>query len=279
VNRNNEHEKMQGGGSMKTKLSVWAAVCFAASVISAGTVSAKIVAADVDYKDGKVVLQGYLAYDDSLKGKLPGVLVFHEWNGLGAYVKTRCEQLAKLGYAAFGADIYGKGVRPMSPEESGKQAGIYRADRKLMRRRALAGLEELKKQKITDASRIAAIGYCFGGGVALELARSGADIAGAVTFHGNLDTPDPADAKRIKAKILALHGADDPYVNGEKVLAFEKEMRDAGVDWQLVLYGGAVHGFSNPANGSDSSKGLAYDEKADKRSWQALQDFLREIFY
>ena len=239
---------------------------------------AKIHTETIEYKDGDAVLEGYLAYDDSIKGVRPGVLVIHEWWGLNPYVKKRAEQLAELGYIAFAADIYGKGIRAKTPEEAGKLAGIYRSDRQLLRSRVNAGLEALKKQSMTDTKKLAAIGYCFGGTTVLELARSGADVAGVVSFHGGLATPTPQDAKNIKAKVLALHGADDPYVKDQEVLAFEDEMRQGGVDWQLVSYGSAVHGFTNPDNGNDNSKGVAYNEKADKRSWEAMKLFFKEIF-
>jgi dienelactone hydrolase len=241
-------------------------------------VSAKIVTKDVEYHDGNTVLQGYLAYDDSLNGKRPGVLIIHEWNGLQSYVKGRAEQIAGLGYTAFCADIYGKGVRPQTMEESAKMAAIYRADRPLMRKRANLGLDELKKQQTVDASKTAAMGYCFGGGVTLELARSGADILGAISFHGNLDTPNIDDARNIKAKVLVMHGANDPYTSMEVMELFQNEMKNAKVDWQMIIYGNAVHGFTDPLNGNDPTKGLAYNESADKRSWQAMKDFFNEIF-
>ena len=147
-----------------------------------------------------------------------------------------------------------------------------------MRRRARAGLDVLLKQELTDSARVAAIGYCFGGGAALELARSGAPLAGVVSFHGNLDTPNPADARNIKGKILVCDGGDDPHVPPEQVIAFQKEMRDADVDWQINIYGGAVHAFTNPAAGNDPSSGAAYNAEADRRSWQAMKDFFSEIF-
>ena len=240
--------------------------------------SAKIVTKDVEYKDGDVVLQGYLAYDDVLGGKLPGIMIVHEWDGLGKYVKDRAEQLAKLGYAAFGADIYGKGVRPKDMEESKKESAIYTADRQLMRRRAMAGFEAMKKQGMVDPEKTAAIGYCFGGGVVLELARSGAPVQGVVSFHGNLSSPTPQDAKNIRAKILVMHGADDPNVPPEQVSAFEKEMREAKVNWQMNIYGGAVHRFTNPAAGDNPQSGAAYNRQADIRSWRSMQLFFDELF-
>jgi dienelactone hydrolase len=231
-----------------------------------------------EYKLGDTVLEGYLAYDDVVKGPRPGVLVVHEWWGVNDYVKKRTEQLAALGYIAFAADIYGKGVLAKTVEEAMALSGKFRNNRGLMRERAQAGLDVLKKNPLTDPRRISAIGYCFGGTTVLELARSGADIAGVVSFHGGLDTPNPANAGGIKSRVLALTGADDPYAKPETVTAFEDEMRKAGADWYLVSYGSAVHGFTNSANGTDNSKGVAYNERADKRSWKAMKDFLKEIF-
>jgi dienelactone hydrolase len=242
------------------------------------TAGAEVRTKVVEYKQGDTTLEGFLAWDDAVKGARPGVLVVHEWTGLGKYVKSRAEQLAKMGYVAFCADIYGKGVRPSTPEEAGKTAGIYKNDRALTRARINAALAELRANPAVDAARIAAIGYCFGGFVVLELARSGADIAGTVVFHGALDTPTPADAKNIKARVLALQGGDDPYVGSKDVLAFEQEMREGGVDWQLVQYGGAVHSYTNPDAGNDNSKGAAYNARADRRSWQAMKDFFAESF-
>jgi dienelactone hydrolase len=239
-----------------------------------GAAEAKVVTKTVEYRDGETVLEGYVAYDDAA-GQKPGVLVVHEWKGLDAYAKQRTEQLAALGYVAFAADIYGKGVRPKDPEDAGATAGKFKGDRALLRRRAQLGLEALAKQPGVDAARLAAIGYCFGGTTVLELARGGADVRGVVSFHGGLDTPEPA--KALKAKVLVLHGAADPHVPDEQVLAFGKEMHAAKADWQLVAYGGAVHGFTNPANGDDPSKGAAYDAASDRRSWQAMRAFFDEV--
>ncbi|TVP63198.1 MAG: dienelactone hydrolase family protein [Nodularia sp. (in: Bacteria)] len=245
--------------------------------LSSTQVLAAIQTRTIEYKHGDTVLEGYLAFDDSIPGKRPGVLVVHEWNGLQSFVKQRTEELAKLGYVAFAADIYGKGIRPDNPQESGKQATIYRQDRQLLRDRTNAGLKVLRQNPLTDIQRIAAIGYCFGGGTVLELARSGANIAGVASFHGNLDTPNPNDAKNIQAKVLVLHGADDPIVPEEQVQAFATEMREANVDWQLISYGGAVHSFTNPeANNAPQS---LYNPVVEKRSWQALKQFFAEIFH
>ena len=232
----------------------------------------------VEYKHGDVVCEGYLAYDDANSQPRPGVIIVHEWMGLGSYSKMRAEKLAGLGYVAFAIDMYGKGIRPKDSKEASAQATLYRSDRKLMRDRAQAGLNHLLTFKQVDPKKIAAIGYCFGGGTTLELARSGAPLAGVVSFHGNLDTPNPTDAKNIKGKVLVCHGGADPHIPAEQVTGFEKEMSDAVVDWQLISYGGAVHSFTNPDAGNDPSKGAAYNEKADRRSWQAMLQFFDEIF-
>lgn len=232
----------------------------------------------VEYRDGDAIMEGYLVYDDAVAGKRPGVLVVHEWMGLGPYAKGRAEQLAKLGYVAFAADIFGKGLRPKDAKEASQFSGKYKSDRKLLRSRVNAAFDVLIKQKLVDTKKTAAIGYCFGGTTVLELARSGADIAGIVSFHGGLATPAPEDAKNIKSKVLALHGGDDPFVKPDEVLAFQDEMRMAGVDWHFVSYGSAVHSFTNREAGDDPKKGAAYNEKADKRSWEAMKVFFREIF-
>jgi dienelactone hydrolase len=254
---------------MKYIFALFLAVLFSTSA------QAKLVEEAVEYKDGETTLEGYLVYDDEASAR-PGVLVFHEWWGLNDYIKSRARNIASLGYVAFAPDVYGKGVRPAGVEAAKKETGKYMKDRKLLRSRAVAGLDLLKKNKHVDTEKIAAIGYCFGGAAALELARSGAPVAATATFHGVLNTPDPEDAKNIKGSVLVLHGAADQSVKPAEVQSFQEAMNKAGVDWQLVSYGGAVHGFTNPANGTDPAKGVAYNEKADKRSWEAMKDFLSE---
>jgi dienelactone hydrolase len=233
----------------------------------------------IEYKQGDTTLEGVLVYDDDVKTKRPGVLIVHQWLGLTDYEKKRAEMIAQLGYVAFCADIYGKGVRPKNTQEAGAEAGKYKSDRALLRARVAASLEVLKQNQFVEADRIAAIGYCFGGTTVIELARSGADIAGVVSFHGGLDSPTPADGKNIKCKVLACHGADDPFESAKDLAAFQSEMRENKVDWQLIEYGGAVHSFTQPMAGNDNSKGAAYNERADKRSWEAMKQFLAEVFH
>ena len=214
-----------------------------------------------------------------MAGKRPAVLVIHQWTGLTEYEKRRSRMLAELGYNVFAADIYGRGIRPQPPE-AGKEAGKYKGDRTLYRARLTAALDLLKADERTDTARIAAIGYCFGGTGVLELARSGAEIAGVVSFHGGLDAANgmTAAAGKIPAKVLVLHGADDPFVPAEQVAAFQKEMTAAKADWQMNFYSGAVHAFTQKEAGNDNSKGAAYNEVADRRSWQAMKAYFAELF-
>lgn len=256
---------------MKKLLSVLFATACAISV------QAKIVTQTIEYKQGDTSLEGYVAYDDAISGARPGVLIVHQWLGLTDYEKHRAEMLAQLGYVAFCADIYGKDNRPKGVGEAGPLSSKFKADRTLLRARVNAGLAELRKQPLVDQKNIAAIGYCFGGTTVIELARSGAELNGVVSFHGGLDSPTPADGKNIKCKVLALAGADDPFQKPEDLTAFESEMRDHKVDWQIAFYGGAVHSFTQPDPGF-SNPGAKYNEKADKRSWQAMKDFFGEIF-
>ncbi len=244
----------------------------------ASTVEAKVINKTVAYEHEGVVLEGYLAWDDAVEGPRPGVLVVHQWMGLSDNERMRADMLAELGYVALAADVYGRGVRPKDTDEARQQAGKFYGDRTLFRARLAAGLAELKRQPLVDGTRMAAIGYCFGGGGVLELARAGADLAGVVSFHGSLDTPLPASAGDIRAKVLVCHGAVDPYVKPETVHGFVEEMEAAGVDYQVIMYAGAVHAFTQRGAGDDPSKGAAYNEAADRRSWRAMRDFFEEIF-
>jgi dienelactone hydrolase len=250
----------------------------AAPLLIAASAIAQFKIEPVEYKQGDTVLDGYIAYDAGAKGVRPGVVIVHDWMGVSDYVKMRAEQIVKLGYVAFVADIYGKGVRPKDSQEASQLAGKFRSDRPLLRARAQAAMDELKKRSFVDPNRVGAMGYCFGGGTVLELARSGANLAGVISFHGNLDTPNPDDAKNIKGKVLVLHGADDPYVPAQVVQAFQEEMRKAKADWEFVAYGGAVHAFTQKAAGDDPTKGAAYNASADLRSYARMVTFFQEIF-
>jgi dienelactone hydrolase len=248
------------------------------SLLGLGAAQAAVVHEIVTYEQDGTVLEGYLAWDDALEGPRPGVLVVHQWKGLSDNERMRADMLAALGYVAFAADIYGQGIRPANTAEASAEAGKYYGDLSLYRARLQAGLDELKRQMGVDPDRLAAIGYCFGGKGVLELARSGADLAGVVSFHGNLDTAMPAKDGDVQAKVLVCHGAVDPYVKAEAVQAFLAEMEAVNVDYQLIMYAGAVHAFTQKGAGNDPSKGAAYNEAADHRSWTAMKTFFEEIF-
>ncbi len=242
-------------------------------------VQAALVEKLVVYQQGGATLEGFHVYEDAVTGKRPAVLVSHQWTGLSEYEKRRSRMLAEMGYNVLAADIYGQGTRPQPPE-AGKEAGKYKGDRTLYRARLTAALDWLKADERTDVKKVAAIGYCFGGTGVLEMARSGTEIAGVISFHGGLDSAPgmTAEAGKIPAKILVLHGAADTYVPAEQVAGFQKEMTDAKADWQIIIYSGAVHAFTQMEAGSDSSKGVAYHEAADRRSWKAMQSFFTELF-
>ncbi|WIE64172.1 dienelactone hydrolase family protein [Curtobacterium sp. MCLR17_036] len=231
----------------------------------------------VHYDHEGTDLLGVLAKDAAVAGPRPAVLVVHDWHGVNEHVEARVTMLARLGYVAFGADIYGAGVRP-GDDTAGQVAGSFYQDLPLLRARATAGLERLRQDPEVDPSRIVVMGYCFGGSTALELARTGADLVGAVSFHGGLIAHDPADVSAVRAKLLVLTGGADPIVPDEAVHAWQDEMRTAPeVDWQVVTYSGAMHAFAVP--GTDApDHGAQYQERADRRSWQALRVFLAEVF-
>jgi dienelactone hydrolase len=237
---------------------------------------AEIATRTIDYKQGDTNLHGFLAYDTAIEGKRPGVLIMHQFMGLTPFEKDIAEKLARLGYVAFAADIYGVATQPMSAQEASNRSKNFKENRPLWRARGEAGLAVLEADKLVDTSRIGLIGYCFGGGSALELDRSGAPVRATVVFHGVLDTPNPADARNIRGHILALQGGDDPFVTQKDVTAFEAEMRAAHVDWEMVQYGGAVHAYTVKLAGTDNSKGAAYNAEADRRSWIAMTDFFDE---
>jgi dienelactone hydrolase len=245
-------------------------------LLATTAVRAEIKVQTIDYKIGNSEFEGYLAYDAGKQGKQAAVVIYPAWTGISDNEREHAQRLAELGYVVFVADTYGKGINPTPPKEAGAEASKYMNDRDLYRQHARAALEQLALMPAVDTSRIAAIGYCFGGTGALELARSGAAIKVVVVFHADLTSPTPEDDKSIKGRVLALHGADDPIVPAAEREKFEKEMRDAHVDWQLVTYGGAVHCFTDAHAGSDLSHGCAYNAEAEQRSWRAMLDFFRD---
>jgi dienelactone hydrolase len=244
--------------------------------LSIGSAQAAVKVQTVDYKQGDTTLEGWLVYDDAKQSKRPGVVVFPAWNGPDEDAKGRAQMLAKLGYVAFVADVYGKGVRPQGPKDAGAEAGKYMKNRPLLTERAKLAYDQLRKNPMVNPAKIAAIGYCFGGAGALDLARSGAPLVDTVTFHGDITSPTPQDDNNIKGRVLVLHGAADPIVNAQAQDAFRKEMTDAHVKWEMVLYGGAVHSFTQKGAGNDPSKGAAYNEYADKSSWAEMTRLFRE---
>ncbi len=250
-------------------------------VILSLPVQAKIVSETVQYKEKETLLEGHFVYDTKFlkkQKKLPAVIVVHDWMGVGDYVKMRAEQLASLGYLAFVADIYGLESRPKDTKEASALVGKYKSgDRALMRARALAAFEQVKNHKLAASEKIATMGYCFGGTVSLEMARLGLPLTGAVSFHGGLNAVDKKDAANIKTKLLILHGAIDPYVPQTEVDQFLKEVNENKIDYQFISYSNAVHAFTEKHVGNDPSKGAAYNEAADKRSFVAMKNFLEEI--
>jgi len=232
--------------------------------------------ADIEYVHDGVRLVGRLAVDDERPGRRPAVLIAHDAAGLSDHPKDTARRLAELGYVAFALDYYGDG-KPLPPDQVGERFGALSGDVDRIRAIARAGLEVLLASEYADPDRVAAIGYCMGGTVSLELARSGAALGAVVGFHSGLATSRPEDASRIKGKVLVCIGADDPIIPPDQRAAFEDEMRAAGVDWQMHLYGGAVHSFTNPlADGSMPA--IKYDRRADSRSWQAMLALFAEVF-
>lgn len=245
-----------------------AAVLLASPIAMAQKLETRVI--EVDHAGTK--LKCFLASDPSMSGKRPAVLVFPEWWGLNDYSRSRATQLAQMGYVALAVDMYGDGKTTDKADEAGALAGAVYKDPKLLRDRAAAALDALVKQPNVDASKVAAIGYCFGGKCALELARSGANLAATVSFHGSLGTANPDDAKSIKGKVLVCTGGADPMVKADEREALAKEMEDAKVDYQMIVYGGAKHAFTNPGVAKYGLQGVGYDKNADERSWQAMKN-------
>lgn len=251
------------------------------SFIGLASAQAAIKGEEVEYKAGNTVLKGYLVHDDAVTGKRPGVLVVHEWWGHNEHARNSARKLAEAGYVALALDMYGDGKRADHPDQAGKFAGEVGKNLPLMKSRFEAGMKLLRKQAQVDGKRVAAIGYCFGGSVVLQMAREGENLRGVASFHGGLATEHPAKSGKVKARVLVLSGADDPMVPAEQIAAFRKEMESAKVDYKFVSYPGAKHSFTNPdadANGAKFNLPLAYNAKADQESWAELQSFLKLVF-
>jgi dienelactone hydrolase len=244
-------------------------------VLAVSAAHAAVKMEPVAYKQGNTTLRGQIAYDDAIHVKRPGILVVHEWWGLNDYAEMRARDLAKAGYVAFALDMYGDGKHTDHPDEAGAWAAAVSQNQKEGEARFMAAYDLLKKDSRVDPDHIAAIGYCFGGGVVLHMALVGCDLDGVVSFHGSLPQ-EPARGK-VVAHILVCHGAADGFTPPDKVLNFQKNLTDAGADWEFISYGGAKHSFTNPNADKTGVAGLAYNEKADHRSWQTMLDFLHEV--
>jgi dienelactone hydrolase len=243
-----------------------------------GTIAeAKVVTEEVPYEHNQAKLMGYLAYDDAVKGKMPGVLVVHEWWGLNEYAKKRARQLAGLGYLAFAVDMYGEGKVTTHPEEASEWTKKITSNVGQWQERANAALIVVKKHPRVDPERIAAIGYCFGGATVQQMAYSGAGLKGAVSFHGSPVPVQEKQVQQVKAKILILHGASDPMVKEDQIQSYIKAMEQSGLDWQMIFYSGAKHSFTNKDADKAGMEALKYSASADKRSWQHMKVFFKEV--
>ncbi|MGA8206388.1 MAG: dienelactone hydrolase family protein [Woeseiaceae bacterium] len=231
----------------------------------------------IEYPDEDDTLEACLAWDDAVEGPRPGILVAHTWAGRGDFEDAKARDLAALGYAGFALDLYGKGVRGSGPDECARLIRPFMDDRARLQHRMVRALGMLREQEVVDRNRVAAIGFCFGGLCVLDLARSGENMAGVVSFHGLLGSPGNTSGKRIKARILALHGWDDPMAAPEAVLAFASEVTALGADWQLHAYGNTMHAFTNP-KANDRERGTVYNPAAERRSWTAMRNFFDELF-
>jgi dienelactone hydrolase len=249
--------------------------------VGSAAAQAAVVGKDVSYQANGTTLRGYIAYDDAIKGKRPGVIVVHEWWGQNEYARKRARMLAELGYTAMAIDMYGDGKVVDNPDDAGKLAGAVYKDMATAKARFEAGMDVLRKQETADAGEIAAYGYCFGGGIARGMARMGEDLKGVASFHGSLGTDSPVQPGKIKGRIISFSGDADPMIAADKVAVFKKEMEAAGVNYRVVVYPGAKHAFSNPEAtelGKKFNIPIAYDAEADKDSWRQATEFLREVF-
>ena len=242
------------------------------------TVQAAFQSKVVPYTVGEHSFEGFLAWDDSGAGKRPGILVVHEWWGLNDYARSRAKQLAAMGYVAFAVDMYGKGKITTHPDQASKWAKLTTSNVKDWVERAQEGLRLLQAHPRVDPSRLAAIGYCFGGATVMQLVYSGAPVKGVVSFHGSMPLPQDSQPVHNSAKVLIAHGDADPFLTSDHILQFKNALDEARIDWQMTLYGGAQHSFTNPAANQYSVKGVQYHEQADQRSWMHMQQFFHELF-
>jgi dienelactone hydrolase len=257
---------------MRTLLTLGLTAVFTAAAVAAPQ------SKEVAYSHGGKSFKGHLVWDDATPGKRPGVLVLHEWWGLDEYAKKRAEQLAGMGYVAFAADMYGEGKVAEHPDDAKKMSSEVRANVENWRGRAQAALDVLKKDERVDPSKLAAIGYCFGGSTALQLAYGGADLDAVVTFHAGLPTPTPEQAKAVKAQVLVCHGADDKFVSEESIQKLKEALDAASVKFRVESYPGAVHSFTVPGADKHKVPGLAYNAEADKKSWASMKAVFDEVF-
>jgi dienelactone hydrolase len=274
--KKNIHLYKRKGAFMKPNYKMTLALITIVIAMIGSTAAAGITTKTIAYEDQGQSLQGYLAYDDAVKGRRPAILVVHEWWGLNDYVRKRVDQLASLGYVAFASDMYGKGRVTEHPNEAGEWATQVSKNSEFWRRRALAGLAVLKNQPQTDPSRIAAIGYCFGGSTVQQLAYSGADIRGVVSFHGALQMP-PQSTAAIKSRILICQGGADPFIEPQQFQDYLAAMEKSGLDYQVIVYSGAKHSFTNPDADKKGMAPLGYSPSADRRSWADMKLFFDQI--
>lgn len=263
---------------MTARLIRWAiALAVAYGLAGASLAGAEVKTEAIEYKDGDTVLTGLLAWDDAAAGKRPGVLVVHEWWGLNDYAKSRAEQLAGEGYVAFALDMYGGNKVTTHAEEANAWMTEIASNLDLWTRRAQLGLDVLKSQDQVDPERTAAIGYCFGGATVMQMAYAGADLDAVVSFHGSLP-PAPESVTSIAPQVLVAHGRDDEFIPAEQIAAFQQGLDRAGADWEMMIFSGTRHGFTNPGAGEYGIDNLAYNETADKRSWAAMMELFGEVF-
>lgn len=259
---------------MKNLLLSLTLLCLAAPALAA------VEGEEVSYSANGTTLKGWLAYDGVAMGKRPAVLVVHEWWGHNAYARKRANMLAKLGYVALAVDMYGDGRQALHPDDAGKFAGEIAKNKPLAKARFEAAMKLLRDNPRVNGSKLAAIGYCFGGGVVLNMAREGEDLKGVASFHGGLATDTPAQKGVVQAQVRVFTGADDKMIPAAQVAAFRQEMETAGVNYKVVVYPGAMHAFTNPDAddlGKKFNMPIAYNEKADKDSWAQLQVFLDDV--